>query len=526
MLFEHTIIHEAATEQEQLLPRLCKAVFGLREDGQTSLMVWWASCDKGTAAKALGVVQQHITIRALTLAMDDISINLDGRMRDAVSVLNLLHQANCNRSEPFASPEEFQNDAINESFHAGEDYAIWKHMLNGTMHTLRADIAANAIAFCNYRFVLTLPTKVRLLAHSNKVQARDADRMDPDQMMRVLLGHRPTQFQIKVRRKNVVADAITMLGQYMHRDPKVLRKEFRVEFTGEEGLDYGGVRKEFFQLILRDLFNPDFGMFVLSEDTRLYWFNKDTLDSAEQFKLLGLLAGIALYNNVNLDMKFPQPVYKKLMLGHGLNAAETDVAYTLKDLAAVNPSLAQGLQQLLDYDGDDVKDVFMRTFSIDYEDALGVKHEHELIENGSKVDLTNENRQQYVDRYISYELHQAVEQPFEAFKAGFWLVCDGADTLQLFVADELEQLICGTQDLDFHALERITEYDGYPDGKETEVIKWFWELVHTFEPKEKLQLLAFSTGSDRVPIGGLEQIKFVIAKQVRAFDHAKLDLQT
>ena len=83
----------------------------------------------------------------------------------------------------------------------------------------------------------------------------------------------------------------------------------------------------------------------------------------------------------------------------------------------------------------------------------------------------------------------------------------------LVVAEDLEQLICGTQDLDFHALQRITKYDGFPDGKDAQVITWFWELVHTFEDTEKAHLLAFSTGSNRVPVGGLEHINFVIAKQ-------------
>lgn len=41
--------------------------------------------------------------------------------------------------------------------------------------------------------------------------------------------------------------------------PQDLKKQLFVEFEGEQGVDEGGVSKEFFQLIVEELFNPDFG---------------------------------------------------------------------------------------------------------------------------------------------------------------------------------------------------------------------------------------------------------------------------
>ena len=32
-----------------------------------------------------------------------------------------------------------------------------------------------------------------------------------------------------------------------------------MEFDGEEGVDEGGVQKEFFQLVIAELFKPDYG---------------------------------------------------------------------------------------------------------------------------------------------------------------------------------------------------------------------------------------------------------------------------
>jgi ubiquitin-protein ligase E3 A len=42
--------------------------------------------------------------------------------------------------------------------------------------------------------------------------------------------------------------------------------------AGEEGVDEGGVRKEFFQLLIHQLFDFDFGMFRLTESKREIWY--------------------------------------------------------------------------------------------------------------------------------------------------------------------------------------------------------------------------------------------------------------
>ena len=76
---------------------------------------------------------------------------------------------------------------------------------------------------------------------------------------------------------------------------------------------------------------------------------------------------------------------------------------------------------------------------------------------------------------------------------------------------ELELVVCGAEDLDFHALEGATRYDG-GYTKESAIIVNFWSVVHAFSDDEKKRLLSFSTGSDRCPVGGLGRQKSVISK--------------
>jgi hypothetical protein len=141
-------------------------------------------------------------------------------------------------------------------------------------------------------------------------------------------------------------------------DPMMLKKELKVIFVGEEGVDEGGVKKEFFQLLVERLFDFDYGMFRLSESKREIWFNKDCDWSGDEYHLVGILIGLAIYNAVLLDLHFPRAVYKKL-LGLPLGLA---------DLEDIEPELMTGLRKLLEYretpGGATIQDVFCLTFEV------------------------------------------------------------------------------------------------------------------------------------------------------------------
>jgi ubiquitin-protein ligase E3 A len=54
-------------------------------------------------------------------------------------------------------------------------------------------------------------------------------------------------------------------------------------------------------------------MFVWSEETRTFWVNPLSSDSAAEFRLVGLALGLAIYSGVILDVHFAPVVYKKLL---------------------------------------------------------------------------------------------------------------------------------------------------------------------------------------------------------------------
>eukprot|EP01104_Vermistella_antarctica_P010555 TRINITY_DN2822_c0_g1_i2.p1 TRINITY_DN2822_c0_g1~~TRINITY_DN2822_c0_g1_i2.p1 ORF type:complete len:297 (+),score=94.31 TRINITY_DN2822_c0_g1_i2:340-1230(+) len=250
--------------------------------------------------------------------------------------------------------------------------------------------------------------------------------------------------------------------------------------------------------MVQEIIDPKFGMFTYDEDTRLFWFNRNSLESETEFELIGKVIGLAIYNGVILNLNFPFIVYKKLLGWRPVYS----------DLHEVNPDLAKGLRQLLEYTEDDVEDVFCLDFSVSFK-YFGELRTHELKEGGSNIPVTNDNRREYVDLYLRYALELSVQRQFAAFLRGFMMVCGGV-ALQLLRPEELELLVCGSSEIDIEDLEKATQYQGYT--AQSNIIRMFWKVIRAMTTEELRKFLAFTTGSDRVPYKGVGKIFLIITR--------------
>jgi ubiquitin-protein ligase E3 A len=96
-------------------------------------------------------------------------------------------------------------------------------------------------------------------------------------------------------------------------NPEILRRQLFIEFENEQGIDQGGVSKEFFQLAIDELLNKGYTFFTYDETSHYYWFTPCTIETEKEFRLIGFLFGIAIYNSVLLDVQFPPVFFRKLM---------------------------------------------------------------------------------------------------------------------------------------------------------------------------------------------------------------------
>lgn len=108
-------------------------------------------------------------------------------------------------------------------------------------------------------------------------------------------------------------------------------------------------------------------------------------------------------------------------------------------------TLYNSLKQMLEYNEPDLEDVFMQTFRISYQDVFGSVIHYDLKENGDDINVTQENKYEFIDLYANFLLNKSVEKQFHAFYKGFQMVVDESPLELLFRPEEIELLICGSK---------------------------------------------------------------------------------
>ncbi|KAI9316288.1 hypothetical protein BX666DRAFT_1859022 [Dichotomocladium elegans] len=328
---------------------------------------------------------------------------------------------------------------------------------------------------------------------------------------------------LEIRREHFVADTFHEVSSKWCD----IKKPLKVRFVGggEEGMDQGGVQKEFFGVLFEKLTSAEMGLFDVDPETRLCWIrgmatlddddDDDAKQSLRMYELVGVMIGLAIYNGVIVNLQFPSILWKLLVQPSERvidELAAKHKLFTYHDLEKDWPVLAKGLQQLLDWP-DEVQDVFCRNYEI----SLDVFGEGvttvPLIEGGCDIPITNANREAFVRDYITYFLYYAQRKQLLGIRRGVWSVI-GSPAMDLCTADVLEVVACGEQqgiELDLTELQSVTYYD---DGYSSQhiVIRWFWSIVHGMTCEQKRKLLLFVTASDRVPVGGLKELMFVVQR--------------
>nr|XP_008536670.1 PREDICTED: ubiquitin-protein ligase E3A isoform X3 [Equus przewalskii] len=202
--------------------------------------------------------------------------------------------------KPLIPFEEFINEPLNEVLEMDKDYTFFKVETE------------NKFSFMTCPFILNAVTKNLGLYYDNRIRMYSERRITV--LYSLVQGQQLNPYlRLKVRRDHIIDDALVRLEMIAMENPADLKKQLYVEFEGEQGVDEGGVSKEFFQLVVEEIFNPDIGMFTYDESTKLFWFNPSSFETEGQFTLIGIVLGLAIYNNCILDVHFPMVVYRKLM---------------------------------------------------------------------------------------------------------------------------------------------------------------------------------------------------------------------
>ncbi|RCN43813.1 hypothetical protein ANCCAN_10202 [Ancylostoma caninum] len=305
---------------------------------------------------------------------------------------------------------------------------------------------------------------------------------------------------ITVARNRLVEDGYRQLSLLSTR---ALKSTIRVKFVNQQGLDEAGIDqdgvfKEFLELTIKQVFDPALNLFHSTAAGVLYPSPTSSVheDHLALFQFVGRILAKAVYEGIVVDVQLA-PVLLAAMLG-GRRLCAFD------ELSQLDPELYRNLTFVKKYDGD-VSDLSL-TFSID-EDFMGKINTVDLVPGGRTIQVTNENKIDYVHRMAHHRVFSQTKQQCRAFVAGAQSVLNPA-WLFLFAPHELQFIISGyTSDIDLADLKKHVQYYGGFHGSHR-LIKWLWEIVEKdFTPDERRLFLKFVTSCSRPPLLGFSYLE-------------------
>ncbi|CAA2959517.1 E3 ubiquitin- ligase UPL1 isoform X1 [Olea europaea subsp. europaea] len=309
--------------------------------------------------------------------------------------------------------------------------------------------------------------------------------------------------RISVRRAYVLEDSYNQLRMRPSQD---LKGRLNVHFQGEEGIDAGGLTREWYQVLSRVIFDKGALLFTTVGNNATFQPNPNSVYQTEHlsyFRFVGRVVAKALFDGQLLDVYFTRSFYKHIL----------GIKVTYHDIEAVDPDYYKNLKWMLENDVSDIPDL---TFSMDADEEKHILYEktevtdYELKPGGRNIRVTEETKHEYVDLVADHILTNAIRPQINSFLEGFNELVP-RELISIFNDKELELLISGLPEIDLDDLKSNAEYTGYTAA--SNVVQWFWEEVKGFNKEDMARLLQFVTGTSKVPLEGFKALQGISGPQ-------------
>ncbi|KAG2125194.1 HECT-domain-containing protein [Suillus cothurnatus] len=318
------------------------------------------------------------------------------------------------------------------------------------------------------------------------------------------------RIDVSIRRGHIAQDGYDRLAEADLRAPIAIT--FIDQFgEPEAGIDGGGVFKEFFTSLCKEVFDTDRGLWLANKRNEIYPNPHSYATEPHNlnwYRFIGRILGKALYKGILVEVAFAGFFLAKWL----------DKQSFLDDLASLDPDLYQGLIFLKNYTGD-VEDLALN-FTVAIEE-FGVAKAVDLIPDGSNVPVTRENRLQYIHLTSHYRLSKQIKLQSEAFFEGLSDMID-PKWLRMFNQQELQILLGGVNaPVDVQDLRVHTQYGGLYDNDEP-TIQTFWKVLEDFDQEQRRLFLRFVTSCSRPPLLGFKQLSPLFAIRDAGSDEDRL----
>ncbi|KAM9237973.1 E3 ISG15--protein ligase HERC5 [Dugong dugon] len=484
LLLPECPVMQDSNNWESLVVPFAEIVCKISDQSSGVLEKYWASLEESTFSKLVQMLKTAIISQMNHWTGSAENHCHTKPLLEMLKKLHRVNQATCQLPENTFIINEL-SDWLDFPAEVYRRFS-WKMNLETSV-----DITCSVI-ISHFPFVFNSLSKIKLFRADSELKMKvKKQRAFMRLLETVALGgaESPSQstFNLTVRRNHLVEDVFNQLNQFENKD---LEKELWVSFSGEINYGFGGVRSEFFHCIFEEMTRPEYGMFMYPGEAPYMWFPVRPKFEEKRYFLFGILCGLSLYNFNVANIPFPLALFKKLL----------DQTPSLEDLKELSPVLGKCLQILLDDEGDDFEEVFSICFNVHWD-----KNDAELIPNGSYIMVDQTNKREYVSKYVDYIFNVSVKAVYEEFQRGFYRVCD-KEIIEIFHPKELKDAAIGNTDYDWETFEKNACYeDDYSDSHPTIVM--FWKGFHKLTLEEKKKFLLFLTGTDRLQMKGLKNMK-------------------
>ena len=195
--------------------------------------------------------------------------------------------------------------------------------------------------------------------------------------------------KMEINRNDLIKESIEKI------DKVNLFKELKIIFQGEEGLDAGGLFREWFTICFKALESEKMKLFIISDSNDFsYNINPMLKHSKENFKyfnFIGKLLGKALLDNITINICFNKLIYKMIL----------QEEITLDDLLFIDNPLYTSLHNLKESQEtcSNLDDIGIY-YSVDIEDSNKQLHSFNLIDNG--INISVKDIKDYINKRIFF----------------------------------------------------------------------------------------------------------------------------
>ncbi|XP_049822761.1 E3 ubiquitin-protein ligase TRIP12 isoform X2 [Aethina tumida] len=337
------------------------------------------------------------------------------------------------------------------------------------------------------------------------------------------------------RKRTISREDILKQAEQVMQDLASSRALLEVQYENEVGTGLGPTL-EFYALVSRELQRSSLELWYAPDSNNSeYVMNPTGLFPAplsrtakvsqlskvkSKFRFLGKFMAKAVMDSRMLDLPFSLTFYRWL-LGQ-------EHCLTLSDMLHVNPDMYRTLRKMQDIvrerdeiirNGDLTEDekteqIENLTFDGCTIEDLGIDfvipgYNVELMKNGKSTHVTIHNLHMYVKLTVHWMLVEGVSRQMESLREGFESVFP-LQNLKVFQPEELESVFCGSPKDSMYGWDVKTLMEccrpdhGY--NQDSKAIRFFFEILSSYNREEQRQFLQFLTGSPRLPVGGFKAL--------------------